>query len=142
MSKVGDRIRALRIKRGLTQTELADAISKSMGIELKRSALGNYERGIRIPDLDTIEAFADYFDTSIADLMGRDEDDSALREKLDHVGKSLTAPSRSKEWRMLSEGFERFEKNRKAEFQMVFNMLSKTYPEFFSEGDNDDDPES
>lgn len=74
MSRVGDRIRVLRLKRGYSQSELAEGISRTTGIDLKRSALGNYELGIREPDLDMIEAFADFFDVSIADLMGREED--------------------------------------------------------------------
>ena len=141
MSKIGDRIRVLRIKRGLTQVQLADAISKSMGIELKRSALGNYERGIREPDLDTIEAFADFFDTSIADIMGRDEGD-AVQEKLQNIGQELTAPARSKHWRVISEGFEKMEKEKYAEFMAYFNMLTTTNPEFFRERNDDDDAES
>ena len=67
MSNVGDVIRVLRIKRGYSQAQLADAMG------LKRSAIGNYERGIREPDLDTIEAFADFFDVSVSDMMGREE---------------------------------------------------------------------
>lgn len=67
MSNVGDVIRVLRKKRGYSQAQLADAMG------LRRSAIGNYERGIREPDLDTIEAFADFFDVSVSDLMGREE---------------------------------------------------------------------
>ncbi len=81
MAKVGEVIRVLRIKRGLSQSQLADAMN------LKRSAIGNYERGVREPDLDTIEAFADYFDVSIADIMGRDENssDDALWRKREAI---------------------------------------------------------
>ena len=141
MSKIGDRIRVLRIKRGLTQVQLADAISKSMGIELKRSALGNYERGIREPDLDTIEAFADFFDTSIADIMGRDEGD-AVQEKLQNIGHQLTAPARSPEWRVLSEGLGDLEKKNRAAFQATYNYLTAMYPDIFTERTDNDDPKS
>lgn len=66
MARIGEIIRVLRIKRGLSQTQLADAMG------LKRSAIGNYELGLREPDIDTIEAFADFFDVSVSDLIGRD----------------------------------------------------------------------
>ena len=134
MSKVGDRIRVLRIKRGLSQTQLADAMG------LKRSAIGNYELGIREPDLDTIEAFADFFDTSIADLMGREE--GSIYHTLNDIGQQLTAPSRSKEWKALSEGFERMEQQKYDEFMAIFNMLKAPKPEYCDERTDDDDPES
>lgn len=67
MAKIGEIMRVLRIKRGISQAELAGELG------LKRSAIGNYELGLREPDLDTIEAIADFFDVSIADLMGREE---------------------------------------------------------------------
>ena len=135
MSKVGDRIRVLRIKRGLSQAQLADAIC------MKRSAIGNYERGIREPDLDTIEAFADFFDVSIADLMGREET-GYLRDALREVDQQLSAPFRSSEWRMLSEGLAKLELKNNVAFQATAKYLSTMYPEIFTERTDDDDPES
>ena len=67
MAKIGEKIRVLRIKRGYSQAQLAELMG------LKRSAISNYEQGIRKPDLDTVEAFADFFDVSVADLLGRDD---------------------------------------------------------------------
>lgn len=135
MSKVGDRIRVLRIKRGLSQAQLADAIG------MKRSAIGNYERGIREPDLDTIEAFADFFDVSIADLMGREET-GYLRDALREVDQQLSAPFRSSELRMLSEGLAKLELKNNVAFQATAKYLSTMYPEIFTERTDDDDPES
>ena len=81
MSKIGETIRVLRIKRGYSQAQLAELMG------LKRSAISNYEQGIREPDLDTVEAFADFFDVSVADLMGRDERDfnSILHENINQI---------------------------------------------------------
>ena len=67
MAKIGEKIRDLRIKRGYSQAQLAELMG------MKRSAISNYEQGIREPDLDTVEAFADFFDVSVADLLGRDD---------------------------------------------------------------------
>ena len=77
MAKIGEKIRVLRIKRGYSQAQLADLMG------LKRSAISNYEQGIREPDLDTIEAFADFFDVSIGDLIGRNEQDYRLQKLYD-----------------------------------------------------------
>ena len=45
----------------------------------------------------------------------------------------------SKEWRTISQGFERMEKQKYDEFMAFFNMLKATKPEFFNEGIDDDD---
>ena len=51
-SLMGDSIRAMRVDRGLTQKELADAIGVS------ESALRSYELGTRYPKDKYIEAMA------------------------------------------------------------------------------------
>lgn len=74
MARIGEIIRVLRIKRGYSQAQLADLMG------LKRSAISNYEQGIREPDLDIVEAFADFFDVSVSDLLGRqDETESEMK---------------------------------------------------------------
>ncbi len=60
-----DRLKALRIQKHLTQEEL----SKATGIT--KSAIGMYESGKREPKFETLEVFADYFNVSIDDLLGR-----------------------------------------------------------------------
>ena len=64
------------------------------------------------------------------------------KDTMEQIGHQLTAPSRSKEWKALSEGFERMEQQRYDEFMAIFNMLKATKPEYFNEGNDDDDPES
>ena len=97
MSKLGDRIRIIRKKRGISQSQLADEL------DITRSAVGNYERGVREPDVDTIEAIADILDVSIADLMGREEYVS-VSAKLNAIGDSLSAVKNTEEWRSLAPG--------------------------------------
>lgn len=69
MSNIGTIIRTMRLSRGLSQAQLADLAG------LKRSAIGNYENGVREPDLDTIEALADAFNVSMSDLLDNGERD-------------------------------------------------------------------
>ena len=105
MARIGEIIRVLRIKRGYSQSQLADMLG------LKRSAIGNYEQGIREPDLDTVEALADLFDVSVADLMGRNEreyrDDKSgnmneyLNKEDDELMRELEAIRRDPERRKL-----------------------------------------
>lgn len=55
---IGDRIKLLREERKLSQAELADIVG------LAQSSIGNYERGIRSPDADTIVRLANFFNVS------------------------------------------------------------------------------
>lgn len=74
MSNIGKTIRTMRMSRGMSQADLANRIGK------KRSAVGNYENGTREPDLDTIEALADAFNVSMADLLSHETDEEDLWE--------------------------------------------------------------
>ena len=63
-------------------------------------------------------------------------------EKLRQLSDQLTAPSRSPEWRVLSEGLGNLEKKNKAAFQATYNYLTAMYPDIFTERTDDDDSES
>jgi transcriptional regulator with XRE-family HTH domain len=64
MMSVYYRIKELREAKDLSQSELAEL----MGIS--QSALGNYERGDRVPDADLIKKFAQLFKVSSDYLLG------------------------------------------------------------------------
>ncbi|KYG90851.1 hypothetical protein A0U40_17805 [[Bacillus] sp. KCTC 13219] len=63
--ELGERLRSLREKRGLKQTEFAER----MGIPNQN--VSNYERGFRQPDYETLKKFADFFEVSTDYLLGR-----------------------------------------------------------------------
>ena len=67
---------------------------------------------------------------------------SSADDTLHAIGEQLTAPSRSSEWRALSEGLARLEIRNNAAFKATANYLSAMYPEIFVERNDDDDPES
>lgn len=58
-------LRDLRTRKDLTQRQLAEALG------LSESAIGMYERGQREPELETLEAIADYFNVDMDYLTGR-----------------------------------------------------------------------
>ena len=60
-----ERLRSMRLARGLTQKELGEAIG---GIE---RGVQNYELGLRKPNYEMLIALANYFDCSIDYLVGR-----------------------------------------------------------------------
>ena len=65
--RIGEKIRQLRVERGLTQQELARHLGKS------RAAVGKYETGVRLPDNDTLHAVCDYFNVTTDYLLGRSD---------------------------------------------------------------------
>lgn len=55
----------LRKSKGLTQKELAKKIG------MTASAIGNYEQGTRMPDYETLEIIADFFNVPLDSLFGK-----------------------------------------------------------------------
>ncbi|GHV48350.1 transcriptional regulator [Clostridia bacterium] len=60
-----ENLKNLRKIRKLSKTKLGELI----GVE--RTAIWNYETGIRFPTIETLIAIADYFDVSLDYLVGR-----------------------------------------------------------------------
>ncbi len=67
MSMLGENIRLLRDKQGMTQVQLGEKIG------LAESTISLYESGKREPDIDTIGKLADFFGVSTDYLLGRDK---------------------------------------------------------------------
>lgn len=71
----GQRIKALRLSKGLSQEELGEAIG------VKKAAINKYENGIVVNlKRSTISLLADALDTTPAYLMGWDESNSHQQE--------------------------------------------------------------
>lgn len=58
-------LRLLRVEKGLSQQELANAL------KISKSSVNMYERGERQPNFETLELIADYFNVDIDYLLGR-----------------------------------------------------------------------
>ena len=65
-------IKTLRIKRNITQVDLAKKIN------VKQETISAYESGKAFPSADALIKIADYLNTSCDYLLGRIEDDSPL----------------------------------------------------------------
>jgi len=61
----GEKLKQLRIKKGLTQIELAKIFSTS------HATINRYEKGVNEPDSKTITKFADFFNVSTDYLLDR-----------------------------------------------------------------------
>lgn len=64
---IGKRLKELRINNKITQQELGDIINVS------KVSISGYEKGTRIPSLDTLIELANYFKVSIDYLIGREK---------------------------------------------------------------------
>ena len=73
MARFRDNLKSIRETFGLSQAELGRQIG------VGKSSISMYETGKREPDLNTIEAIADYFGIGLAMLMG-DTDNSGLAQ--------------------------------------------------------------
>jgi transcriptional regulator with XRE-family HTH domain len=62
---LGERVKKLRIKKNLKQSELGEIVG------LSDNAISDIERGYRLTAIDKLGALADYFDVSVDYLMGR-----------------------------------------------------------------------
>lgn len=60
------RLKQLREERNLKQAQLAKELNVSQG------TIGNWERGIREPDFETIKILANYFDVTTDYLLGHE----------------------------------------------------------------------
>jgi len=67
MSTYSNRIKELRMGKSLSQERLADMIGTT------KQAVSNYERGVRKPDIPTIEALCDIFNVSSDYLLGKED---------------------------------------------------------------------
>lgn len=76
------RLVELREAKQLTQSVLAKTISDQYNIILNRSALAAYETEVSAPKLETLVAFADYFEVSVDDLLGRAQNRPESLEEL------------------------------------------------------------
>lgn len=66
MARYSDMLTYLRKRSGLSQQQLAEKLG------MTRSAISMYETGKREPDLETFEAFADFYNVDMNTLTGRD----------------------------------------------------------------------
>lgn len=66
MKVFSERLKELRLKKGLTQTELGEKVG------VKQSTFTNWENGKREPNFETIIKIADLLEVSLDWLFGRE----------------------------------------------------------------------
>ena len=67
MATFADRIKDLRIQSDLTQQEVADKLN------VTKQTVSQYERGLRRPDMESLEAISDVFNVSVDYILGKSD---------------------------------------------------------------------
>ena len=82
-----DRLRTLRIEKGLTQKELSEEIFVS------RSAVAKWENGLGLPSVASYEALLDFFSVSAIDFpLNEEEEEPKIRRRVAiHIATSIAA---------------------------------------------------
>ena len=77
MSTFGERLKKARIKKGLTQKNVATSTG------LVRATLANWEIGRAEPDLESIKILADFYNVPIDYLLGRTDNMEELEKDIE-----------------------------------------------------------
>ena len=70
------RFRALRLKRGLNQTEFRRQYNERYNRSYTAAAISQIEHGKRMPELGALRDFADFYGVSVDYLLGQQDDDT------------------------------------------------------------------
>lgn len=83
MQTIGKRLAGIRKSKKFKQTELAEMLNVSQQV------ISNIERGITMPDMEQLKKFADIYNISIDQLVGReffsDDADDVERKIISYV---------------------------------------------------------
>lgn len=118
MPEFKDMLKYFRIREGLSQSELAEKLGMSA------SRISMYEVGKREPDFEAEEKIADFFNTDLNTLRGRDVE-SGLMENIDPDIRRIERARRN-----MPEEDKKF----------MMDMLKRSFSEYF-EDDGSDDPD-
>ncbi len=68
----GEKIKALRKKAGMTQTELSERLNSEFGLKTDRVMISKWETGFQTPVVSTLSCIAKLFNVSLDYLNGND----------------------------------------------------------------------
>ena len=89
MATTAERIKQLRKKKGISQSELAEVIG------VKNNTVSTWERGTRKPDFEALNLLSDYFEVSFEYILGSSDKEEArvkpTQDELDQLDLSALA---------------------------------------------------
>lgn len=102
MMKIGERIRELRKKNGISQTTLANIMRNEYGLGTDRVAVSKWETGYQMPGTDAVRCIAMYFGVTADYLMGGE----AHSEMCVPIYKSIYKKGENKGYAVLPHGYD------------------------------------
>lgn len=106
MPEFKDMLKYFRIKEGLSQSELAEKLGMSA------SRISMYEVGKREPDFESEEKIADFFNTDLNTLRGRDVETNSNKisdpdiRKIQRAREKMSEQEKSKMMKILEASFD------------------------------------
>ena len=126
MATTAERIKQLRKKKGISQSELAELIG------VKNNTVSTWERGTRKPDFEALNVLSNYFEVSFEYILGSSDKEEArvkpTQDELDELALSALADElydHVKKYSMLSNKSQK----------MIDALISATYQMEKSEGE-------
>lgn len=84
---LSENLKNLRKTKGITQEELA------IRLNVVRQTISKWEKGLSVPDADTLIKLADYFEVSVSELLGSkvetEVDSNIIAEQLSRINEQL-----------------------------------------------------
>ncbi|WP_250860402.1 helix-turn-helix domain-containing protein [Oceanirhabdus seepicola] len=90
MDTFGKRFKDLRLEKRMNQEELISDFNKKYNYTFTKSAVSQYENDKRIPEINALTDFADYFEVSLDYLIGRSDIKTVLKNKEDGHSNNLS----------------------------------------------------
>lgn len=89
---LSENLKNLRKKKGITQEELA------IRLNVVRQTISKWEKGLSVPDADTLIKLADFFEVSVSDLLGskveKEVDSNIIADQLSRINEQLAIKNR------------------------------------------------
>ena len=119
---IGQRIKTMRLSRGMTQADLAKALDQS------QASIMMYETGKREPDFETLEALADVFNVPLVSFVDDGDVVSVVSSDQPH----------NEDLRLLVQDLSKLSPEQQKQARSLFRAAFMfTNPELFNEGDDD-----
>ena len=126
MATTAERIKQLRKKKGISQSELAALIG------VKNNTVSTWERGTRKPDFEALNLLSDYFEVSFEYILGSSDKEEARVKPTQKELDTLALSSIADEIKEITEKYSRLsDKSQK----MIDALISATYQMEKSEGE-------
>ena len=118
MATTAERIKQLRKKKGISQSELAALIG------VKNNTVSTWERGTRKPDVEALDLLSDYFEVSFEYILGSSDKEEARVKPTQKELDTLALLSIADEIKEITEKYSRLsDKSQK----MIDALINATY---------------